>query len=381
MAATREIQVTDLHAAFKVLDLVPSKSGIQSSDFILVDFTKSDKARFVLSSDMLGAAYAKTSGGWVPKKFYFIDRRLLTPFVASVPENEFKDDNRKISKPFVFSEMEGGKKICVQWSNRTLELALPKDDITGYGQFLPLGDLKKLNVDATLRLALAAAASCSTNDPSVPHLNSVYLHNKRVYATDNVCLFYADKADLTVSNTPFPASIVRTFANNLVTSVLHGKNHISVMCVNGRLEQAVYSDAKTKFPFSACDKHIEWAKKHQPALKFSSKAFGEVASRLAGYLSGVKREEWRLCIQGEKGEKKVKVLCTIAQGRFEEELVASVRCESTIAVEWPLDRLLSVFQYFEKMDHDLVVKVEPGQQRVHLTQVGNSGLIVAAKAG
>jgi len=372
----REIEVVDMQAALKVLDLVPSKSGMTASDFIRADLTHPNKASFHLTSDLMGVATAPARGRWLPKTPYYIDRRLFQPFVVSVPLNEHKDDNRRKTSPFVWYEKD--KKICISWGNRKLELE-NAPDAAGYGYFTRLEKLKRLQIDKKLVGALLAASSCSTNDPSVPQLNCIYLHKGKVYATDNVSLFTAVHEVLKDAHVPFPVSIVGTMSNELASSVYYGENVVTVLCKNGRVEQLVQVRAKDEFPFSEADERLKWSSRFKPIFSCKSSKFAEITSRLAVYLSGVRREDWVLKAQCEVGNTYVKLICDIAQGRFQETLKLKSSLDSTVVIEWPLDRLVEVFRYLGFLETDVVVKVEHPGNRMHVIEAGDVRLLVAAK--
>lgn len=83
MAGSWEVRRDVLLEAIRLLDLVPSQSGIPSSDFFLVQ--ADSKGRVWMSTAAGAVANVKMdgTGEWPFLRPFYLDRRLFCPFVST----------------------------------------------------------------------------------------------------------------------------------------------------------------------------------------------------------------------------------------------------------------------------------------------------------
>src|SRR6266404_9357298 len=85
-----EIKREDLLAGLQILDMVPEKLGIPSSEFFWVR-GKGSEVRFSVASYISGEIVIKGKGEWPVHKDFFIDRRVFLPFVYAAREIKNKN--------------------------------------------------------------------------------------------------------------------------------------------------------------------------------------------------------------------------------------------------------------------------------------------------
>src|SRR5580765_6240616 len=179
------IKKDEMLQAISVLDLVPQRAGIPSSDYVRV-LSDSRSLEMALSSSVSGVVSLKMDGAKADKNMMFVDRRLFIPFIQM---------GRGWKGDFKFSVSE--QKWEVRQGSRQAEFALKKDTVLGYPVFKSLKDLKEIKLSENLRKLLLASNQCATADPSLQHLNCVYIGGKTVMATNLAVMFVGarDKED------------------------------------------------------------------------------------------------------------------------------------------------------------------------------------------
>src|SRR5208283_2190230 len=169
------IERDELVRAVEVLNLVPQRAGIPSSDYVRVLATKKG-LEMSLASSVRGIVRVEAKGFIVDE--FFVDRRLFMPFVLA--GKSWKGDFRT-----TFDE----KGWLLRQGSRRAEFVLKSEKVGGYGNWTDRDGMKEVKLSEELRKLLLASFNCATADPSMPQLNCVYLGGRLVLATNSTVMF------------------------------------------------------------------------------------------------------------------------------------------------------------------------------------------------
>src|ERR1700761_2823842 len=143
-----------------LIDSVPVRNGIKSSEFIRISKLGKDSAVFSLTSDMAAKAIVHTGEEYPFEDEMFLDRRIFIPFVNKGKESQAKD--------YMF--IEKGEQIILKHGGRRAEYAKAKD-ITGYEDPKKLEDASIVAIGRKWTSLVDCAENCATPDPITPSLN------------------------------------------------------------------------------------------------------------------------------------------------------------------------------------------------------------------
>lgn len=372
-----EIEKDDLIRAVEVIDRVPQRAGIPSSDYVYVKGTGGHRLTMALASDVVGRAWVNAKDGErVLETEYYLDRRLLVPFVLAGKERK---------APFVWNERSEAQ-VTISQGNRLATLEKKKLPLAGYGKEDAGKEktIRKVPISESLGELLAVAASCSTADPSTPHLNCVYAKGGWFTATNQVTLFGAEVKEKNLGEFALPPGLVNLLADGKWEHLLlYGDTRVRVVYggkakLYGYIEGTVVQDARRNFPKDKVRKQLEKAREWNSVLEVEGKLLGDVIGRLVTYLSGIRREDWVMRIS--VGPSYVKFSAKVGQGEFVERVgFGKVKVQLAGQIEWPLQVALPVLEYMGKRKGMVTVRVDEGNSSPYLIEGAGVQCLIARR--
>jgi hypothetical protein len=175
---------------------------------------------------------------------------------------------------------------------------------------------------------------------------------------------------------PFPVEVIPLLGEGLVDAVGLDGDRVILDCGLGFLEGSVSAIAQQSFPKKAIVTQVKAGRDWPLLAKLPAKPLSKLMARLVDYLSGVRREDWMLRL--ELGNGKLKAIIKVAQGRFEELMVATTVKREGV-VEWPLEMVRPVLEYMGRAESEIRIRVDEEKQTPYLVSGGGIELMVARK--
>jgi len=356
-----------------VLDLVPSRPGIPSSVFIQFEEVKG-VMRMSLASDVAGRVQVEGKGSAGFKKALYLDRRLFFPFI-------FTAKTYKSDKPFVFSMT--GKQVLVTQGRRRATFD-PMAASAGYGELRTGKNGTVLPIDDKLCEAIYVANSCATSDPTVPELNCVYLRRNgkgiELYTSNQLIVFKAARKTSAKfpEKLPFPLFLIPFITHDGLKEVRIADKEVVLKFDCGYIWQGVSTKAAKGFPISTMNKLLTDGGQWPEVFKLDSHHLGAVTRRFSEYLTAIRRQDWLLSIKGAVGDKQIMLEVSIPQGIFREKVGIAEPLKQEVNVGWPLDSLLTIFEYLAK-DKKAGMSVRFAKKTPYLLTAGGTQVVVTRK--
>lgn len=328
---------------------MPARPGILSSEFFQIIAKGNGVLHFSIASEIKGEYNVKGKGIWPFKENFYLDRRVFIPFVLEA-------SNIKSDSPFSFRAV--GKSLLVRNGKRKARFD-GQPPLKGYG--FEQNEAKKklksrLELTEHARFLIHCALSCAANDHATPQLKCVYVQPigkiVNIYATNKTIQYQAKSKDQIkpAIPIPFPLFLVGLLEEEAITEVQWRETYVALVFKQGQIWQSVSSSARKKFPHSSIDFYIKKSSKASALFDVPTKKFAQVISRLGIYLGAVRRQDWLLTIEGEKGGKEIKLTSTVPQTVFDEKLALDNELRTSFRIHWPLDMLLPVFEFMKTKD-------------------------------
>lgn len=328
---------------------MPARPGILSSEFFQIIAKGNGVLNFSIASEIKGEYNVKGKGKWPCEENYYLDRRVFIPFVLEA-------GNIKSDAPFVFSYAK--KSLLVRNGKRKARFD-GQPPLKGYGFEDNERDKKiksRLELTAHARFLIHCALNCAANDHATPQLKCVYVQPVgkvvNIYATNRTILYQAKSKDQIKPPIPipFPLFLVGLLEEEAITEVQWRETYVALVFPQGQIWQSVSSSARKKFPHSSIDFYIKKSHKAPDLFDIPTKKFAQVISRLGIYLGAVRRQDWLLTIEGERGAKELTLTSVVPQTTFHEKLALESALKTSFKMNWPLDMLLPVFEFMKTKD-------------------------------
>jgi len=375
-----EIKREDLLAGLQILDMVPEKLGIPSSEFFWVRGKGSD-IRLSVASYISGEVVIKGKGTWPISKDFFIDRRVFLPFVYAA---------REIKQKALFQFEKKGKQLVVRHGSRK-SLFDSQSRVRGYSD---LRRLKKHSAttfpaDNDLRELLLCGKNCAVSDSIQPHLNCVYIAKgskglsvRALASNDKV--YYLGKGALEdgrmKTEIPFPLFLINLLAVKGVKRISWRGKFIVLSFKNGWLWQPISEEAYDQFPEKKISRYSLRSESMPVTFVASSRRFSRLMTRLGYYLQSVRRKDWVVKLRGKQGAKSILASTNIPGAGFVEKIGTTEYLKKDFKIEWPLDILEPVFDFLSKKTKKLGVVVRIDSKRgVTYVQAGNFWLAITSQ--
>lgn len=346
--------------AVKVMNLVPFRSGIPSSDYIRIRLAKK-KMELAIASSVSGqssVALPESMG----EQDLFVDRRMFLPFCLAAEKR--KGDFKLL--------LEEGK-LHIHQGKRKAELALYAGKVQGYGKWRDINGLKEVKLEADLKTLLVAASSCATADPSLQHLNCVFMDGNLLLSSNQTMMLQGSGKGKN-TDFPFPVGIIPLLGDSLVQGVGIENGMVILDCEVGYIEGTVAAPGAKKFPKKDILFNMKAAQKYPVLLTIKPKALAEAMAHLIEYLAGVKRDEWVLKIAEENGE--LYASAAISQGGFKERIKGEGFVKGCL-IELPLETIKPVVDFIQTKEEEISIQSDESKKTPMLVHSKTVDLLIA----
>ena len=340
MAGTWEVRRDVLLEAIRLLDLVPSQSGVPSSDFFMVVPDGEFKVWMSTAAGAIANVKIDGTGIWPYKKPFYLDRRLFTPFVST-----FREIKNKFN--FEFSRTENGD-LRVR-CGRPFEDFSPQPSVMGYGEVPKLTDAAKLVISEDLLALMKSAAGYAASEAGAPHLACVYLipskNGLELLASNQKTLFRAKYVGghSFKEPIPFPPSMLSVIQAEGLKELVWSKPCVFARFAKGVVWQSISAQAERDFPAVEIRDSMIRGRKIIPAFTAKASKFARVMERLSLYLQYVRKEDQVVGISGTKGSETVFLVVRLPNTIIHETLVVMEPLKTAFKFDWPLDQVSGMF--------------------------------------
>lgn len=329
-----------IEKALKLIDNVPTRNGIKSSEFIKVSPLGKEAATMSLSSDIAGKVTLKTGAEYPFSEELYLDRRLFMPFINQGKESKTSD--------YLFIEKDN--QLIVKHGQRKAVYAKAKE-VSGYEEPGKLEKAAIAEVSKTWTNLVDVASTCATPDPITPTINCVYLKQNGEYlealSTNGTIVFLGKvKVDKKFkSEIAFPLSLVDSLTTEGAAKLVWTDKLAVIEYKRGRIWAAVKSKARKSFPHEPIRKMVGKVDKSRLVVEFNASSFARAVGRLLSYIAPIGVQNVTLEIHVVKGDKKVVVAAGPPESRFTETVYALNVCKFDVQLEWPMSQVMPVILY------------------------------------
>jgi hypothetical protein len=325
------INTGSLIAAIDAISLVPSRSGILPSEFFKLE-KRGPKLYFSLAAEVYGRTFAKGAVEMKEKDWvFFVDRNALTPFVTAPtvgPRRAFK-----------FSIVgEGDKKRMVVVHGKRKATFQSITEVKGYATFSGKGKLLTLTPEH--RAMLYIASRYATADPTLAHLNCVYMVKKKYALASNQSVIFRAADKVIPQTIPFPLMVSGMFGSDKVNAITITPDVVKLEMTNGYLCQTISTAASKDFPHKKILSEFSKSDDFKSSFELRGRTFFRAIARMGSYLSGTVNRDMVVVIEGNKGDKILVLEGTAPSGKFREVVRLAVPLAQDIKIEWLLESLL-----------------------------------------
>lgn len=336
----------------EILEQVPARSGITSSEFYQVEKLGKASTRWTLASDATGSLDIAGIGEWPKAGAFYLNRKTFTPFAQVAREIKNK-------KPFVFKL--SGKALIVRHGRRKAVFNT-QPTVDGYPEKLSSNSLNRVELSDHAKGLIYCARDCASIDQLTPELSCVYVHPGKsainVFATNQKVLYRAHSKTATEFKeaVPFPLFLVTLLGSRYLKAVEWKKGLVVLQFPGGEIWQPVSAKAM-HFPFESISSHIALGSRKSVLFRVESRRLALALQRLGLYLQAVKREDWLLQLRGKQGEQELQLSTEIAHVKFTERVLIDGTIGEDFTLDWPLDQLIPVFEYVGMKNQKLWLEV------------------------
>lgn len=350
--STWTIDVENLIQRLEILEKVPARLGVPSSEFYKIENLGNGKTRWSISSEATGLVIIQGKGEWPHPKSFHLDRRMMVPFVLAA-----KEIGRKA--PFKFQLQ--GKQLLVWQGRRRAEFSATSQ-VEGYAG-RSAGTLNdRMAVTEHVKSLIHCARNCASSDSLNPEMNCVYIQpTKRgvdILATNETIMYRARaKTQVVKEAVPFPTFLVTLLGSDDLKAIEWKRKLVALRYSGAEIWQSVSAKALRGFPKEMVEKYIAEGAKQPPAFVVASRKFSRVVGRLALYLQAVRRADWVLTVKGWKGKDRILLESQIANSKFKESLHVDGVLQENFEISWPLEMILPVYEFIAKKNKEIPLEV------------------------
>lgn len=342
----------DLVEAVRILDLVPSHTGIPSSDYFCIERVGDNgEVGFKTAAGAVAEIKVKGTGKWPYQKPFYLDRRSFSPFVTIAKEItnknqfEFSDQGRLLIK-------HGSRE---QSFDQTLNLS-------GYATLNGLKGLSELTFTDEVIQLMMCASNFAASELQSPNIACVYVMPLKggiqLLSTNQKILFKAKvKMEHQIQESiPFPVAMIQVMKAEGLKKLTWGEKCIIGKFDMGKVWQMIAESGM--FPYEEILKILDEGNKPEYLMfRVSGYEFAKVVGRIAFCLQSVRKEDWVLTIKGEKGASALKLLSILPSTTLKEQVETVETIKKEFTIQWPLNMLDPIFQFIGKEDEKRVVEV------------------------
>lgn len=348
-----KVNSADLIKAVNIINLVPSRAGIPSSEFIQLR-SSGKKMSLALSADVFGEVSVECSSK--DKWEAYADRASFVPFVNASRESGSK-------AAFVFKYKDGSVTVkCGRRKGVFNKLSV----VSGYSAIEDMAG-NKVSLSKEQRRAITLAAKYATPDPTIAHLNCVYIERSGAVLASNERAAVRIKARAVGAAMPIPLGVLTTLDHESVTALVLGKKLAKIGFDVGYLCQTVNQKAASQFPNKSINSSFESAASYPRRFKVNAVNFIDAMLRLYEYSSVVIKRDAVVKITGVKGESLLRLSCKVPQGQFSETVTLKTELKTDVKAEWLLEVLVPLTLMRKKVESFSVFYEEGGKTPYYIT--------------
>lgn len=344
----------------EILEQVPARLGITSSEFYRVNKLENGKTRWTIAADATGTLDVAGTGVWpIPGSYFFLNRKVFTPFVQVAKELKNKS-------PFEFTL--NGKSVIVRHGRRKAVFH-SQPTVEGYADKLSGNSLNRIELSDHAKGLVYCARDCASGDSLTPELNCVYVSPGKstinVYASNQKIQYRAHSktTEQFKEAIPLPLFLVTLLGSRYLKAIEWKKGLVVLRFPGGEIWQPVSVKA-TEFPRASIAEHIISGSKQPVLFRVESRRIALALQRLGLYLQAIRREDWVLQLRGKKGSQELELHTEIAHSSFREKVQVDGIIGEDFTLDWPLDQILPVFDYVGAKHRKLWLEVRLWKAKV-----------------
>jgi len=311
-----KIDTQALLTAVAILENVPSRTGIQSSEYVKLECA-GDTLRLLLASDLVGAVSVPVTE---PTPFsFFVERRLLFPFVNAAKGHD---------KPFTATYAGG----CLTLKERKRSVKYQGvDAMKGYTDVSPSKE-KTIKLEKAHLAELRLAARYASFDSLAPELSCVWMDEAggAICATNKFSVF-SSRVKVAGSG---PIPFIFPDLLNEESKVKVSSEGARIVYPSGYLFQSFNEKALKNFPHKQITATIAAAEKWKLRLQLPAKKMVEALQRLALYVNGASSDETIIRVTAKAGDATLRFSTAAAQGHFSETITLSKAPTEAWEADW-----------------------------------------------
>ena len=348
-----------LEDAMKLLDSVPTRNGITSSEFIKTSLKDPKHLVMTMSSELSGEAIIPIAKTKEFDSTLYLDRRMLKPFVAAGTDLAASDIYTfTIYKNQIV--VKNGARIARLESNNTA---------SGYEKKPSLKEGLSIELQEEWTSITNCATMCACTDPIAPSLNCVHIQpvKDKVYirASDTKLIFQG-----VIPASAFPCKVPVALPLELVdrlglftTGICHYSSKWAMLQFPiGFIWQAVKTECRKSFPVESISKvALAIVKEGEVVSVLGTQSLIESADRIAGYLQSAMRDNPVLKLQITAGSKAAKLVSGTIGASFDEAIGLEHKAEKDYEVDWPLQAVLPILKYCKNVGSAKIIQDASGK--------------------
>jgi hypothetical protein len=348
-----------LEDAMKLLDAIPTRNGITSSEFIKTELKDNRHLRMSLSSELSGDAIVPL----VYKKDFdsvlFLDRRMLRPFIAAGTESSASD---------IYEFTVRQNSVVVKNGSRSAHLE-SNNSVTGYEKMPDVKKALSIDLQDDWTSITNCATLCACTDPIAPAFNCVHLSlvgdKVAILASDTYLVFQG-----TIPASAFPCKESVALPLELVdrlklfsTGVCYYSPKWAMLHFPiGHIWQAVKTECRKSFPVESLSAIVKAVvSKGTVVSVLGTQSLVEATDRISGYMQAASRDNPVLTLSIKSGTKKAILSSDTIGASFEEIIMLESKSISDYKVEWPLAAVLPILQYCKNAGVAKIIQDEAGK--------------------
>lgn len=326
--------------AVEAINLVPSRAGITSSEFICLE-SLAKRLTFSMASEVYGTTWAPKVGSsaqWV----FHVDRASFVPFILA--SKTFKS---KALFRFTFREARSDSHLTVRCGRR--KAVFQKIDVTrDYARDIkPKG--MRLSLTANQKSLLRLAAKYSTQDPTYAHLNCVFLLKHKAVLASNRIAAFVGKDLVAPMSAPLPPLLLSLFDSDTVKEIIVGKKQARLELTCGYICQLINEEAIKDFPVKSLIAAVRRGARLPKVFSIKAKSFLDSLGRLQEYVNVLTKREMLVEVTGKQGNEYLSMACTVPNGRFEERLRLTSELQQDVLCKWLMKTILPLSEIVNKI--------------------------------
>jgi len=343
----------DLLEAIRILDFVPSQSGVPASDFFRVEKhpTMESAIQMMVGSGPVAEIQLMGKGEWPVKKPFFLARAEFSHFATFSTES-----TNKAMFEFTMDE-----ELKLRHGDRFSKF-LPQPSIVGYSQLGALKNHNQLVFSEEAIDLMGCAAECAASELQLPHLGCIMIRPEKtgveLYSTNQKVVFRGKtKLESPLPDSiPFPLGMLNVIRGDGLRSLRWTGDCVVARFPNGKVWQTTVAKAKKEFPKDSIDKMLKAGSQEElRVFRVAGEDFNRIAERLTYYLQSVKKSDWVMTIVGRKGNNRLSIVCRLPHVVFKEQIGCLDMITKDFKLEWPLSMIAPVLSFIGRRSKKALV--------------------------